>query len=445
MAITVTLPHKPGVSATFETQELANKFIALNPPPPPPPPAPAPAAPAASAPAAPLAAPAAAPAPAGAGNVQTVDMSILNNIGNPEAELSEVSNKGTPMRLDAMIKSGRLTQEQLEAGSLPNIMTLFESAPEYRDEFAYLLQRFVFDGFMRGVDIPKLIRENDTKLKFNVSSNLANAAWDGMSSGGGRLTFSPKLINPNRDARSVMNVFYHELGHEILEPVTGLGHGNAGGGIMEHMVPGPNTVTNNWDNFIGTLFNPGSWQNLQGEVGPKDVQIQPTRPTGDGAPAPDPNMPPTYPVSDSADTPETPETPTSGPLPGPNPDGSPIPLSDGSPTGNPPVGSPDTTTMDSPYADPSDPRSETSLGAQPSPLDLSSVPPLDTASVPGTVGLANLGEYAPAPPRDQERGGYNTPPASYEPINSFDQGLEQALQRASPLLRELGGVLQRGG
>lgn len=146
-------------------------------------------------------------------------------------------------------KSGILSARQLQAASLPNVLSLFNAPDSIRSEVAHFLQRFILDGFARGVDVPAIMKSRGTKWDFHVAEIGGNAIGDGKF---GRVRFDEDWYPGQTSYMKKLQLFYHEMGHAALDR----GHTVAPNGTPL-MLQSQNGKLNdsNWESWIDGLFS----------------------------------------------------------------------------------------------------------------------------------------------------------------------------------------------
>lgn len=118
-----------------------------------------------------------------------------------------------PLGVDKVVAAGLLNPEQLESIKLSNIAKIvYFKNSVYDKELIHMLQRFIVDGYLRGVNVIPIIKAQNNKLVLQVKQ-LSGAR--GMASGE-TVTLSTSFW---KDAPfySRLRTFYHELGHAIFE------------------------------------------------------------------------------------------------------------------------------------------------------------------------------------------------------------------------------------
>lgn len=137
--------------------------------------------------------------------------------------------------IDQMTMSGQFTAAQLQAASLPNVMSLFDAPPEYRQEMAHFMQRFILDGYMRGVDVVSILRNKPQKFWVavqDIQSTAGRPSGAVATATSKRALFDTSYWTPNKSYEAKLQTFYHEMGHALLNQR----HNEADGGsrIMSH-------------------------------------------------------------------------------------------------------------------------------------------------------------------------------------------------------------------
>jgi hypothetical protein len=165
---------------------------------------------------------------------------------------------GMPRTIEEMLASGRLSQAQIQAASMPNVMSLFDAPAAHKAEMAHFLQRFILDGYMRGVDVVAKIR---AKPSFYLGVTNIQGAGVGRPSSAvatatsARALFDDSYWRPDSSYGSKLQTFYHEMGHAILNQRHT--EKDSGSWIMSSNGPGGGWM-DRYDQALGQLFNPGN-------------------------------------------------------------------------------------------------------------------------------------------------------------------------------------------
>lgn len=143
-----------------------------------------------------------------------------------------VDDKEFPVTLSQILGSRMLSQEQLRAASIQNVSQMFNvhgaKDENEKQEIYYMFQRMMLEGFIRGVDITRDIPKQKA-FDVTISDNdLRTQKVIGLSTQRG-----VKLRGSfwrNKDDASKMALFYHEIGHELMnKPHEGSGMMKSGG------------------------------------------------------------------------------------------------------------------------------------------------------------------------------------------------------------------------
>lgn len=161
-------------------------------------------------------------------------------------------------KLPDILAMGILTPQQIEAAGISNVLTMFDfvgGSETDRLELGYLLQRFILEGYIRGVDVPKMMKdwENDN-IEWEHASTDAGVKHRKLVLGFGteqEINGPTGLYTPggaaglNLQDRYVMFVdkywqdspeverfgmFFHEFGHQLGMPHAGDGGWQPTGG-----------------------------------------------------------------------------------------------------------------------------------------------------------------------------------------------------------------------
>lgn len=215
----------------------------------------------------------------------------LGSYGN----LAPTPSGGMPRTIEEMFASGKLTKAQLEAASMPNVMTLFDAPANDKAELAHFMQRFILDGYMRGVDVVKLLKEKPTKYHLDIidiQSAYGRPSGAVATANQSRAGFDTSYWDDSTSYISKLTTFYHEMGHGLLDQ----NHNENEGGswIMSHNGPG-STFMSNYDERMGELFNPSNPGKVQAPGGATG--------TPTGAPVSGPSTPSVPEISQLTTTP----------------------------------------------------------------------------------------------------------------------------------------------
>ena len=185
-----------------------------------------------------------------------------DQLGIDPGQLGQRTPGGMPRDTADVLSSGLLTPDQLEKAKLDNIQKLFKCpgcTDAQRTEMALYLQRFVLDGYIRGVDVPGMIQHGDDEpITFHFQDGRLSGVAD--TGGGSDVTFRAW---DKYDDGWRFQLFYHELGHNLLER----GHNANSDSLMYSASGGPGTLQNpskirseRYDYMMGELFNPDNWK-----------------------------------------------------------------------------------------------------------------------------------------------------------------------------------------
>lgn len=143
-----------------------------------------------------------------------------------------VDDQGWGVTLQQILGSRMLSQEQLRAASIQNVSSLFRvegaRSEEEKQEIYFMFQRMMLEGFVRGVDITRDIqRQGGTKVVITDGAvpNATNGNVIGKSTQGG--VYLRGSFWRSKDDASKLALFYHEMGHELLNK------GHEGSGMMK--------------------------------------------------------------------------------------------------------------------------------------------------------------------------------------------------------------------
>jgi len=154
------------------------------------------------------------------------------------------------------VGSGMISQAQLQNASIGNVLTLFDfrgGSETDRLEMGYLMQRFIIEGYIRGVDVYKfmqdtaradgarmvvgLMTEDEMKKLYNPGGAAAlaggsgvNAILNGWSDKANYTLFTDGYWRDSSDLEK-FGMFFHEFGHQLGLPHAGDGGYKPSGGV----------------------------------------------------------------------------------------------------------------------------------------------------------------------------------------------------------------------
>lgn len=366
--------------------------------------------------------------------VGSIELQANNNPGLDEGTFGKTTEGGMPRETAEILASGLLTQEQIEAAKIENIYKLMVCdgcSAEQTQELALYMQRYVLDGYIRGVDVPGMIQNgNDEIVHFHLGD--ANAWLSGVADTGG----GPNVTLNGFDSASdgwKASLFYHEVSHNLLDR----GHNSNDQSIMYGPsgvgnLRSPEQISANYDYMMGELFNPDNWGQVA-HPGDKGVKLT-TTPEGyqhEGAtlaPPPSTSFTPKANVAPS----NTGSTPTgSGPYP--TASGYPTSTTGQTPRRSAPVFSPIPTMSIDDNGEITVPQQMYGeMGGAGAPTTGYPTPAYSGTNGSGSGYKGYGGSAASAP---------ESPASQIGPANEFEAALDEVLQQASPMLGGLGGAL----
>ncbi len=141
-----------------------------------------------------------------------------------------VDDKGWGVSLSQILGSKMLSPEQLQRASIQNVASMFKvngGTTEEKEEMYFMFQRMMLEGMVRGVDITKDM-SRQKKFEINFVPTVPNAS---SSSVIGNSTQSGVNIKQGywrgKDDAAKLSLFYHEVGHELMNK------GHEGSGMMK--------------------------------------------------------------------------------------------------------------------------------------------------------------------------------------------------------------------
>lgn len=184
--------------------------------------------------------------------------------GDYQEDPSEFAVSKYPMGVKAAVLSGKLTKEQIASIQMEEILKLFD----YKDtdggvnrhkEMAYLLQRYIVDGYLRGVNLIPIIKAQSSRLVIGVENMPDYKVEPNGAANGERVRFGNDFWEKrNTPFYSKLRTFYHELGHALLERThkCGLSLMHAPKCTGESR-PFPRGTK--YDPLMDEMFNPKNW------------------------------------------------------------------------------------------------------------------------------------------------------------------------------------------
>lgn len=132
-----------------------------------------------------------------------------------------------PVTLNQILGSKMLTPDQLKRASIQNIgsyLNVVGGTQTERAEMHYMFQRMMLEGFIRGVDITRDFKSagaggRNPKLTIHLvegSTVKSNPNNIGLSTQTGTVKFDVSYMRKQND-NVKMSLFYHEIGHELLD------------------------------------------------------------------------------------------------------------------------------------------------------------------------------------------------------------------------------------
>lgn len=186
-------------------------------------------------------------------------------LGDYQKDPNLFATSRLPMGVDKAVASGLLTAEQVAAIEMDEILKLFihdddDGGPNHHMELAYMLQRYVVDGFLRGVNMIAIIKSQSDPLRLSVENLPEYSSEPNGVAVGEKIRFGNNFWEM-RDTPfySKLRTFYHELGHALLE------RGHICGMTMMHYPscssdrPFPRGTY--YDPLLDEMFNPANWAN----------------------------------------------------------------------------------------------------------------------------------------------------------------------------------------
>jgi hypothetical protein len=173
-----------------------------------------------------------------------------------------VHDQGWGTTLSGLLASKAFTAAQLQAASIQNVSKLIKwiggggSTELQHQQVEFMMQRYVLEGFMNGVDVPRLIQAqyNGSGVPIGFFADQGSTIGWG---GGGQVTWSMSYWN-GTDSAGQLADFYHEMGHELL------GEQHEANGIMHYIVESPSAIKANEAQLLADYFRTHA---TRGELG----------------------------------------------------------------------------------------------------------------------------------------------------------------------------------
>jgi hypothetical protein len=167
-----------------------------------------------------------------------------------------------PMGVDKAVESGKLTKEQIASIQMDKILELFtyqdrDGGTNRHKEMAYMLQRVIVDGYLRGVNIIPIIKAQSDKLKLGVENLPEFANEPNGVAVGEWVRYGDNFWEKNGNPFYVkLRTFYHELGHALLER----GHKCVNSMMNSLCSPRPFPKGSNYEPMMAEFFNVKNWE-----------------------------------------------------------------------------------------------------------------------------------------------------------------------------------------
>jgi hypothetical protein len=163
-----------------------------------------------------------------------------------------VNDSGWSVTLSGLLASKAFSQTQLQSASIQNMNALVKwiggggSTEFEHQQVLFMMQRYVLEGYLHGVDIPRLI-QNDyhgSGMPIGFFADQGNTIGWG---GGGQVTWSLSYWH-STDSAGQLADFYHELGHELMN------EDHEVNGIMHYIVESPSAIKQNEATLLNDYF-----------------------------------------------------------------------------------------------------------------------------------------------------------------------------------------------
>lgn len=135
--------------------------------------------------------------------------------GNPT-----VDDRGWTVNLSQIVGSGLLSQQQLQTANINNVYSMINAdgmGDTEKREMAYYLQRFILEGYIRGVDVVREIKaQNGGKINIGLRGTVCGGGADGCGDSSTNTTTFRAAWWRNSTDKLKLALFYHEIGHTLL-------------------------------------------------------------------------------------------------------------------------------------------------------------------------------------------------------------------------------------
>lgn len=142
--------------------------------------------------------------------------------GGQRAGDPRVEDSGWGQTLAQIVGSGMLTQAQLQSASYANVSSMLRvdggSAAD-KQEMTYMLQRYILEGYVRGVDMVRDIKEDyggSVRIQLTDGAVCGTTSTSIIGCGGMGYTQFRNSFWQNAGDATKLALFYHEVGHEML-------------------------------------------------------------------------------------------------------------------------------------------------------------------------------------------------------------------------------------
>lgn len=133
-----------------------------------------------------------------------------------------VDDQNFGVKLSQIVGSGMLSQEQLKRASIQNVSQMFNvqgaKTPEEKQEIYFYFQRMMLEGMIRGVDITKDLPKQGNRFSVTITDgNVPYGSGDGVIGlATQRGVYLKGSFWRNKDDAQKLALFYHEVGHELM-------------------------------------------------------------------------------------------------------------------------------------------------------------------------------------------------------------------------------------
>lgn len=141
--------------------------------------------------------------------------------GGMRAGDPKIEDTGWGMTLAQVVGSGMLTQQQLQTASYSNVYSMIrlEGGTEAdKQEMAYMFQRMILEGYVRGYDLVRDVKEDyggSIRIQLTDGAVCGTTSTGIIGCGGMGYTQFRNSFWQNSGDGTKLALFFHEVGHEM--------------------------------------------------------------------------------------------------------------------------------------------------------------------------------------------------------------------------------------